>query len=177
MLGMRRIEVGGYIDGEPRMYQEGIKFDFDDSGCVLIAFFNRPTNEEVQEFKQGKIKLGYHKYKNVLMMLAKIGNLSWMDAPYSVHLSNNLTHISDIEEGMGLATTVMLVDASNGEIKTLRLVGANHRLSCSLVKDIKAQKEMSFDNYYNNMNYLFGTYSTKELVNRAIMIENMSIKK
>ena len=175
---MRRLEVGGYIDGVPRMYSEGVKFDFDDSGCTIVAFFNRPTNEEIQEFKSGRIKLGYHKYKNVLMMLVKVGNLEWMDAPYSVHLSNRLTHIpKQIDKGLGLSVTVMLIDASSGEIKTMRLIGANHRLSCSLVKDIKAQKEMSFNGYDMNINYLFSTYSTKELVSRAIMVENLGIRK
>lgn len=170
-------EVGGYIHGEPRRYSEGVRFDVSDNGCSIVAYFNNPTESEIKEFKDGRIKLGYYKYKNVLMMLVKVGQLSWMDAPYSVHLSKYLTKLDDIKEGEGLLTTITLVNAANGEIKTLRVLGANHRFSCSLVKDIEAQKEMSFEEYDTNINYLFNTYSTKEIISRATVLENLVIKK
>lgn len=174
---MIKYEVGKYLEGCPKNYQEGIRFDITDEGASLVAYFQRPTSEEVSQFKTGKIKLGYCTYKNVIMLLIKIGDLEWMDAPYSIHLSKNLTEIQEVKEGQGLATMITLVDALGGEIKTLRLVGANHRLTKGLLKAIEEQKNMSFDKYDENIAYLFRTYSIKELVKRANMIENLAIRK
>ena len=173
---MVQYEVGGYIHGEKRTYNEGIRFDINNTGNIVV-YFNNPTPDEINEFKEGRVKLGYFKYKNVLMLLVKVGNLQWMDAPYSVHLSKVFSINEELEKEQGLAMVVSLVDARTGEIKTLRLLGANHRLSCSLIKDIKNQKEMPFDDYDKNISYLFSTYSTKELVSRATMLENLIVQK
>lgn len=174
---MIRLGVGEYLEGSPKNYAEGVKFSVSDGGGELIVFFQRPTAREIEQFKTGKIKFGYYTYKNVIMLLVKIGDLEWMDAPYSVHLSKNLTKLQNVEEGQGLGTVIVLVDAVGGEIKTLRLVGANHRLTKGLFKAIEEQRKIPFDDYDENMNYLFKTYTTKELVKRANMIENLAVKK
>ena len=172
-----KYEVGGYLEGYAKNYPEGVRFDITDEGASIITYFQRPSSSEINQFKTGKIKLGYYTYKNVIMLLIKIGDLEWMDAPYSSHLSKNLTEIQEVKEGQGLATTIALVDALSGEIKTLRLVGANHRLTKGLLKAVGEQKKMSFDNYDENITYLFRTYSIKELVKRANMVENLAIRK
>lgn len=174
---MIEYKVGGYINGTPKRYQEGLRFDITDSGATLIAYFNRPTVNEVEMFKRGKLKFGYYTYKNVIMLLAKIGELDWMDAPYSVHLSKGLTDLGTLNDTEGLAITIMLVDAHDGTIVNMRLVGANHRLSEGLFKAIEVQKQIPFDGYDQNINYIFRTYSTKELVKRASMVENLRVEK
>lgn len=152
-------------------------FDVSDGGATLIVYLNRPTNHEVSEFKKGKLKMGYYLYKNVIMLLVKVGDMPWMDAPYSVHLSKHITNLNDVGESQGLATTIMLVDAQNGEIKTIRVVGMNHRLTKGLFEAIRRQESISFENYDENIRYLYRTYSTKELLKRASMVENLAIKK
>ena len=151
MFNLTKYEVGKYIEDIPKRYDEG------------------------------KIKLGYYTYKNVILVLIKIGNLEWMDMPYSVHLSKYLTTIKDFEEGngLGLTTTLYLINARNGILEALRVTGANNRLSVNLIKDIKKQKEMTFkeEEFDNNLNYIYKTYTTKELINRAKIIENMKIIK
>ena len=174
---MVRLGVGEYLEGSPKNYAEGVKFSVSDGGGELIVFFQRPTAREIEQFKTGKIKFGYYTYKNIIMLLVKIGELEWMDAPYSVHLSKNLTKLHNIEDGQGLGTVIMLVDALGGEVKTLKLVGAPTRLTRGLFDAIEKQKEMPFDDYDKNMNYLFRTYSTKELVKRANIIETLGINK
>jgi len=181
MFNLTKYEVGKYIEDIHKRYDEGIKFDLTDLGINIPIFFDTPTINEVKEFEEGKIKLGYYTYKNVILVLIKIGNLEWMDMPYSVHLSKYLTTIKDFEEGngLGLTTTLYLINARNGILEALRVTGANNRLSVNLIKDIKKQKEMTFkeEEFDNNLNYIYKTYTTKELINRAKIIENMKIIK
>ena len=181
MFNLTRYEVGKYIEDRPKRYNEGIKFDLTDTGINIPIFFDAPTVNEVKEFEEGKIKLGYYTYKNVILVLIKIGTLEWMDMPYSIHLSKDLTTIKDfgIKEGngLGLTTTLYLINAKNGILEALRLIGANNRLSVNFIKDIKKQKEMPFEEFDKNLNYIYRTYSTKELVNRAKIIENIKIIK
>lgn len=169
------LEVGKHLEGCKKQYGEGCKFDITDSGCELITFFNRPSLKEIEQFKTGKLKFGYYTYKNVIMFLVKVGDLNWMDMPYSVHLSENLTGFQELGEGQGLSLVLYLVDAADGILKSMRLVGLNTRLTKGLIEAVNKQKEMEYDDYAKNVNYIYRTYRTKDLVNRAAMIENLRI--
>lgn len=57
----------------------------------------------------------------------------------------------------------------------MRLVGLNTRLTKGLIEAVNKQKEMDYDDYAKNVNSIFRTYRTKDLVNRAAMIENLRI--
>lgn len=172
---MIRLGVGEYLEGSPKNYTEGVKFSVSDGGGELIVFFQGPTAREIEQFKIGKIKFGYYTYKNVIMLLVKIGELEWMDAPYSFHLSKNLTKLHNIEDGQGLGTVIMLVDALGGEVKTLKFVGAPTRLTRGLFDAIEKQSKMPFDDYRENVNYIYKTYNTKELVKRANIVETLRV--
>ncbi|MFR8871637.1 MAG: hypothetical protein ACLVIH_16775 [Paraclostridium sordellii] len=161
------LEVGKPIEGIEKRYNEGITFDITDNGANVIIKFDSPILEEIKAIKEEKIKYAYYMQGNVIFMLFKFGDLDWMDAPYSVHLSKNLTRFLEINDGQGLALNIHLVDAKTGILKVLRLVGLSNAFSKALIKDIEKQKEMSYEGYESTMNTIFRTYSTKELVKRA----------
>ena len=71
-------------------YPEGVRFDIDDSGAILLVFFNNPTEYEIEQFKYN-FEIRFTHLYNVIMITTKIGNLNWMNAPYTPHLSKNLT--------------------------------------------------------------------------------------
>lgn len=170
---MQKLEVGKHLKKEITQYREGIKFDIDDNGANLFIYFNNPTNEEIKEITKGYIKLGYYKEGNVILMLFKFGNQQWMDAPYSIHLSKNLSTLQEVTEGKGYAVNVYLVNASNGILEGIRLVGMNNRISKMLREDLIKQKEMSFENYDINLQNIFRKYSTRVLVSMSKVVSNL----
>lgn len=142
-------------------------FDIDDESATLLVCFNHPDKEEVEQFKSEKsFEIRFIQLKNVIMITTKIGNLNWMDAPYTPHLSKNLSKIPIVNNGQGLALTLVLVDSSNGEVKAIRLIGLSTKFSQKLLGRIMEEKVKSFDlpEYDLSLNNIFMSYSTKEIV-------------
>jgi len=167
---LNKLEVGKpYQEGVTR-YQEGIKFDFTNSGAYLYIMFNSPTKKEIENIRNGNVEFAVYPADEVLFMLFKFGSLQWMDAPYSVHLSKDLV-LQDIEEGQGYALHITLINADNGIVEVLRLIGLSTKFSQQLKKLIEKQKDMPFDiNSYNlKINYIYRNYSADDIAKRTII--------
>lgn len=157
-------EVGQVVD-KFKNHQEGVLFDVADDGATMIAFFKKPSGNEISQF-QGNFEIRLTELYGIIMMTFKIGHLNWMDAPYSPHLSKHLTILQPVENNKGLSLNIILVDAATGEIKTIRLVGLSESFTKSLFKAIKEQntKEFNVTEYSNTLNRIYSTYSTNHIV-------------
>ncbi|VYT33078.1 Uncharacterised protein [Tyzzerella nexilis] len=163
---MFKYEVGQVLENF-KNHEEGVQFDISDDGATMIVFFNTPTQEEIEQFKSGKnFEIRFTTMYDVIMITTKIGNLNWMDAPYTPHLSKNLTKYQLPNTEQGLSLTLILVDANSGEIKQMRLLGLSERFTKNLFGCTMELKMKEFDknNYANTLNKIFSTYDTKQLV-------------
>lgn len=106
-------------------------------------------------------------------MLFKFEGINWIDAPYSVKLSKNLTKIEEINDGQGLGINIYLIDANTGILKAMRLVGLPTVFSRKLKLAIEKQMLMSFENYNQTVNTIYRKYNTKKLVDYADLICNV----
>lgn len=163
---MQRFEVGKIIESAIG-HAEGPVFDIDDSGAVLVIYFNDPHDEEVNQFKaKEKFEMRLTPFTNVLMLTVKIGNLAWMDMSYNPHLSKSLTKFPIPNEGAGLALTVMLIDTRSGKVKSIRLMGLSTNFTKKLIGEALDMKARSFSEsqYRNDLRSIFAKYTTKNLV-------------
>lgn len=163
---MNVYEVGQVIE-KFKYHQEGVQFDMADDGATVLIFFQDPSPDEIEQFKSGKsFEIRFAVLYDVIMLTVKIGNLNWMDAPYNPHLSKNLTKFEVSMDNQGLGLTLMLIDASTGEIKHMRVLGLSERFTRELFAVVVRQKMSSFDNvkYTNNVNRVFNSYDTKDIV-------------
>lgn len=163
---MYKYEVGKVIENF-KHHAEGTQFDLTDDGATMIVFFNRPTNNEIEQFKAGKnFEIRFVELKDVIMITTKIGNLNWMDAPYTPHLSKHLTKFQLPNENEGLRLTLMLVDAVAGEIKHMRMLGLSERFTKRLFGTVMELKVKEFDKntYIAALNSIFSSYDTGEIV-------------
>lgn len=164
---MYKYEVGQFVD-KFRYHPEGVQFDISDDGATMLVFFQNPTLEEIEQFKSGKLfEIRFTELYGVIMITVKIGNLNWMDAPYTPHLSQNLTKFQIPNENQGLGLTLILVDAKTGEIKHIRLLGLSEWFTKQLFGVVMEHKTNEFDkeNYDNSINRIFSTYQTSQIVN------------
>lgn len=163
---MEKYEVGQLVDSF-KNHQEGVYFDIDDSGATLLVFFKNPSSNEIEQFKSGKsFEIRFTELYNVIMITAKIGNLNWVDAPYSPHLSKNLTKFQIPNENHGIGLTLIFVDAITGEIKHLRLLGLSERFTKELFGVVMEHKIKEFDEmeYKRSLNRIFSTHKTSQIV-------------
>lgn len=163
---MFKYEVGQILENF-KNHEEGVQFDISDDGATMIVFFSTPTQEEIEQFKSGKIfEIRFTTIYDVIMITTKIGNLNWMDAPYTPHLSRYLTRYQLPNEGEGLGLTLYLVDAATGKIKHMKLLGLSERFTRRLFGSAMELKMKEFDknHYACSIDKIFSTYNTKQIV-------------
>jgi len=165
---MQKLEVGQLLQEGKTKYQEGVIFDFQQAGPLLYLFFNSPTDAEIESVKKGKFEIRFYQKDEVIFILTKFQGIPWMDAPYSIHLSQPF-EFQEITEGKGFGLTTLLVDANTGILKAIRYSGLSTEFSQKLRIAIENQKSIPWDAdaYHKKINMIFGNYSTDDLVNRA----------
>lgn len=146
---------------------DGVIFDLDDSGATLQCKFAKPTVAEVKAFKSG-LSFKFVVVEDIIFILSRMGAGQWMDSPYYKHRAPNLTdpqNLQDPEEGKGLGVTAMLIDASTGVLKAIKLVGLETDLTRRLFAAIREQPKIV--NYTERLNRIMATYTTNDLVELA----------
>ena len=165
---MQKYEAGKLFKPGKTHYQEGIKFDFNQSGGALYIMYDRPTPKEIEEIRRGKLQLGILEKSDIIFLLFKFGSLPWMDAPYSCHLSEPYV-FDKVEEGTGYGMTVFLIDASTGILKVIRQIGWPSKMSRLFTDYVIEQQSKPFDNmmYFRTVDSVYNNYSTNDMVRMA----------
>lgn len=170
-MQLRHFEVGQLFEPGRTRYDEGIKFEFTQSGPILLIFFDRPTDKEVESIRVGKLEIGFYDTESSIFILAKFEGMKWIDAPYNVHLSKPFEFAKELEEqdNIGFGLQIFLVDTVTGILKVMRYVGLGHEFSIRLRDAILKQKEVPFDDgiYNFKLNEIYKRYSTDQFVDYA----------
>lgn len=151
-------------------HQEGASFDLSDGGATLIVFFSSPIADEIVQFKSGaNFEIRFTCMENTIFFTFKIGSLAWMDAPYTPHLSKNLTQLDSMAPGQGLGLTLILVDTDNGEIKSIHLMGLSTRFTTELFKKVEDLRNKEFYKvlYDREITDIMQKYTTKQIANMS----------
>lgn len=126
----------GNIYPEAIGHNDGCCFDISDAGADLIIYLDRPTQKELENFKsETPFEIRLLELSDIMLFLVKFGSLNWMDAPYTPHLSKNLTELT-LDVGKGLAVTIMLFDSSCGRLESIRLVSLSETFTEKIKKNI-----------------------------------------
>ena len=144
---------------------DNMVFDITESGALLIVKMNHPTANEKREFKKPATSIKFVEVNGIIFILARFGTLNWMDAPYHRMFSFGEIHFSPLGPTEGLATTIMLVDSSDGTLVAQKLYGMDHDVSVRLIDAIEHQHPMP--NYDEVLQRTFAMYRTTDLVKMA----------
>ncbi len=154
------------ITGRP----EGVIFDIDDAGAILIYNFAAPTQKEIDATKAGnRFEIRFIEMGGIIWILSKCGSLEWTDSPYDPHLSVNLTELRRPDPGQGLSLTLMMTDANTTEIKSLRLIGLGEKFSNRLIDTVERVRAKPFDFHIHSLaiSAVMAVYDTRKLVDLA----------
>lgn len=169
--GMMECYTVGDVYQKAVNHREGPVFDIDDSGINLSVYMRRPTAHEIEQFASGKpFEMKLVQLRNIIFSLLKFGDMGWMDAPYTVHLSGNLTKLVEPADGYGLAMTIQLYDTQTGKLCCNRLLSLSTEMSRGLIKMIMEQIAEPFDvhDYLDNLRSIYRAYPTKQLLKMAL---------
>lgn len=165
---MREFKVGELYKPGITQYMQGTRFDFLQSGAILELYFHRPTGDEIQDVTRGKFEIGFYERGSVIFVLFRFGGWQWMDAPYSVHLSQPFT-FEELKEGTGYGLTVFLIDSATGILRGIRYVGLPTDFSRKFREAVERQKTKPFDKatYDAEIEQVYRSYSPADLAKYA----------
>ena len=143
---------------------ECVKFDMTDGGGIVYIIFDSPSAKEVMDF-YGDTHLAFAVADDIIFLLVKLGNLSWMDAPYYRILSRNLTHLDEIPDGAGISFHLLFVDGKTGTLVSQKLISTQTEGSRRLCDAIKNQPYIH--DYDRLLSMVMNMYSTKDLLSLA----------
>lgn len=157
-------------------HEEGCYFDLADAGGTIAVYMDRPTEKEIKAMRPDQpIKMAMVPFKHLAMMLLKFGDQSWMDAPYTVHLSRQLTQLPNVADGDGLLIMIYLFDTSDGHLVSMRQISLSTDLSRAVVKVAREQRDVPFNEiaYAEELRSVYSKYQTRDLVKMASRIYNV----
>lgn len=169
---MHQFEVGGYFYGQPKHVPDGCILNYDDSGPTLVISMSGMTAKETKKIKEGKIEFALFEKDEILFLLVKIpGVMDWSDAPFHIGLYADGRQVpEEIPDGAGWGLTIFGVDARNGMIKALRLIGLGTDFSRRMIETIKKQagKRVSQVDYHNRVNRIYREYDCERMARQAV---------
>ncbi len=147
---------------------DGVIFDVADDGATLIIRMGAPTSKEKQAFKSG-ISLRYTIVDGIIFILARMGTMQWMDAPYYVGLSHDLTSCFKFpKNGEGLSVHALFVDGNTGILVAQKLIGLNTDSSLKLIKAIEDQEIIP--DYHTRLQKVYAQYTTNDMIKDSVVL-------
>lgn len=161
-----------YAVGEPYTerthWPELAQYNYRGGEHELVLFFDRPTSKETQAVRKEVVEFALFIERRLIVMLYRFGTaIPWSDAPYSIHLvpSEQRTLPPATGPAEQALLHIVLVDASSGIIRALRVVSLVPEFTQALHRAIREQAEMPFTraDYNGELESLFARYSSAEL--------------
>lgn len=167
------IVKGGYLEGSPKQIGERVSFDLMSQGANLLICFKDLSDEEINQIEEGDIEFKLFYKTNIIVFLAKLGQMQWIGAPFHIHFKLNGRSFNkpEFKEDEGLGLTIFGVEAKNSLVKTnIRLVGLSHDFTNKLFELIDEQSKDTFDKteYDRRVRDLINYYKAEEMAWEAI---------
>lgn len=138
---MHEYKVGEYFYGSPKRLPSHTRLDYDNTGLHLVVCLDRMTEEEIEKLKTGRAEFALYLKDGILFFLVRIpGVLDWSDAPLHLGLYTTPPALPEIPEGLGLSLTIYGIEATDGVLKAMRLVGLGTKFSRRIVDTLKLQQ-------------------------------------
>ncbi|MCQ4924936.1 hypothetical protein NE686_17675 [Tissierella carlieri] len=130
----------------------------------------------MDNIKNGRLQFGLFIKDGIIFFLSKFGDMGWMDAPFRVALSPDLTTLQELNEDMGYSCSIILADSLNGEVKVLRFISFSTLFSIKLKEAIEDQFVDFFDKdkYSLKLRNIMSAYTTENMVTMSLV--NCKIK-
>jgi len=149
--------------------QDGYRIEWSETGLTLCAILNGISEDERKQFSpQTSLVVRYTIIEDVCYFTFLFGLMPWADCPFSpaiYHTVGKNPTFPDIEDGQGLSLTVLLIDASTGELCSARIIGLGHDFSVKWKgwAQEAAKRPLTFAEYNKQIDKAYREYASVDL--------------
>ena len=177
-MGFESLMVGSDYE-KFRTNNTGVRLEYDDAVWTLVVGFPDITAAKVYNFRNGAMSFTFTVIDDALFLLAKFGDIPWVDAPFEPRLyPHEREFVSEFEQGTGAPLVVLITDSANGRLMAIRTVGLGNIISSNLANECKRlQKIQAFDAeaYSRKVQNIYERYSLSEEMLRTANPINMFV--
>ncbi len=112
------------------------QFDITNPCSILFVTLDKPTNYELEQFASKQKVIRMTQFPGCIWMTFKFGELEWMDAPYSPHLSKQADFPGAIHSGGCSSISLAVVDSSDGKVKYCERLSFSEEFATSLKESV-----------------------------------------
>ena len=141
--------------------QTGAMFDIVDSKGILFVIVD---DTHIEQFKLGgHYEFWCTSYNETLFLAVKLGDNSWMSAPYTPHLSSNYS-LAKFPKKTGMPLTVVLLSNVDGVIKDVDFMVLGNEFSNTLrvLCDDIMDKPFNFQRHQLTIQAVYNKFSTDD---------------
>jgi hypothetical protein len=175
-----------YIVGQPyhpdrKMWPQTPQFNYRGGECELLLFFGQPTPAEVRAVKEGRSEFALYDRDGLVVLCYRFvdprGGVPWSDAPYHYHLVPEAQRIPppdprQLSPESRAVLHVILVNATGGEIRALKLVSLSLEFTQAMFRAIAHQAVRPFDSrkYDADLEALYFQFPVSDLLAEACSV-------
>jgi hypothetical protein len=132
---VHKLEVGQPYHPARTRWPQGTHLRINRNGIDLVLFMDRPKASEVRACKQGPVQWAWVSGEHASVLCYRFGTEPWGDSPYQAHREPQ----ADRGTPPGNAVQIILVDASSGIVRALRLVGWSQEFLDAVLANVADQ--------------------------------------
>jgi len=159
----------------PYLYEEGLHYNWDETGNVLRLFLLHPSPREINAILAGDIAFNLITYPECLFLLVKFEGMPWWDAPYSWWIvpENRRTQPPELAEDESLLMFIFLINAITKKLIVERPVILPKPFAETLIKAVREQMKnpVNLNQYNRRIEKVYSNYFLPEQ-----MLKNAQIK-
>jgi hypothetical protein len=164
-------EVGKLYSSRTK-WQELAQYNYRGGEHELILFLAHPSSKEVSDLQNGISEFALYVENDLIILLYRFGqSIDWSDAPFSIHLVPPAEKVLPnlIADEARALLHVLLVDASTGIIKAMRIISLSNVFSVALHQAINDQAKKPFNKseFDRELAGLYNRYSSAALAAKA----------
>lgn len=167
-LDKHMLVVGQPYNPKRSIWPEGAQYNYRAGLHELVLFYRQPRAREVRDISKGIAQFALYADGDQIILLYRFGIEAWSEAPYSWHrVSAEEQELPglDFPPDMGASLTIILVDASTGIIRAMRLIGLGRDFTLALHHAIRDQAALPYnrEQYEANLARLQSRYTERNL--------------
>lgn len=171
---MRMLQIGRPFREDVPAWPEAYQYNYDVSGHELLLFAAHLTPREIEGVSAGQADFALSVRDDIIFFQFRFaGAFDWSDCPFNWHLvapenrqAPDLTFPPDV----GATLRLVLIEATNGLVRALRVCSLSHRFSKQLHRAILKQRALPFNraDYERRLAEIYRRTSSTQLVQQAI---------
>lgn len=178
----QQFEVGRRYPGEGFRFPMPVaaaQYNYDVAGHVLQLFWPGATGDEVRAVRSGVASFALAVEGPAIFLCHRFGEMSWSDAPYSVHLvppERRRATLADPSSGKPWnRMEVHLVDGRSGVLRALKVYGMSGRFAAAFEGALRAQLRDGWpggEGYDRALAEVYGRYPHSSDLARAAVVRD-----